>query len=207
MKSDSNCTSVRDNNSNPTLKLLSHLVYFGQSALLVSSIASPHWSRVPQGTLLLQAVIHIAIFLAALALKSIDIHGGLHGRAVLKAPSAAAPHWLCGPATSAQLKAKRVKAEIHIMWQLWWTCIGRSKPHIPSFSPLLLSTFPDELQPADLRRKKMFVIPLQTVPFLSFFCSLCNLMCQKSAKHEKTATSYLDQHLLPASLTLSFSMD
>lgn len=85
-----------------TLDLLSHLVYSGQRAcaLPVSIIVSPQRTPVPQGTFLPQSIIRNVILLTFLALKSIEIHGGLHGRLVLKAPScpaAAALQWMCGP--------------------------------------------------------------------------------------------------------------
>lgn len=85
-----------------TLDLLSHLVYSGQRAcaLPVLIIVSPQWTPVPQGTFLPQSIIQNVILLTFLALKSIEIHGGLHGRLVLKAPScpaAAALQWMCGP--------------------------------------------------------------------------------------------------------------
>lgn len=83
--------------------LLSHLAHSGQRlcALPVSIIVSPQWTPVPQGTFLPQSIIHNVILFASLALKCIGVHGGLHGRVVLKAPSclaAAALQQLCGPA-------------------------------------------------------------------------------------------------------------
>lgn len=79
-----------------------HLVYFGQRAcaLPVSIIVSPQWTPVPQGTFLLQSIIQNVILLTSLPLKSIEVHGGLHGRVVFKAPlcsATAALQWICGP--------------------------------------------------------------------------------------------------------------
>lgn len=73
----------------------------GAWVLLVSIIVSPQWTPVPQGAFLPQSIIHdVTCVLTSLELKSIEIHGGLHGRLVLKAPSclaAAALQWMCGP--------------------------------------------------------------------------------------------------------------
>lgn len=82
--------------------IIAHLVYSGQRACLlpVPIIVSPQWAPVPQGAFLPQSIIQNVILLTPLALKSIEIHGGLHGRLVLKAPScpaAAALQWVCGP--------------------------------------------------------------------------------------------------------------
>lgn len=81
---------------------LSHLAHSWQRAcvLLVSITVSPQWALVPQGAFLPQSIIQDVILLTSLLLKSIEIHGWLHGRVVLKAPSrpaAAARQWTCGP--------------------------------------------------------------------------------------------------------------
>lgn len=89
-----------------TSALLSHLADSGQGACVVplSIIVFPQGASGPQGAFL-PSIIQNVILLAALSLKSIEIHGGLHGRVALKAPScpaaaaaAAALQWSCGPA-------------------------------------------------------------------------------------------------------------
>lgn len=102
------------------LDILSHLANSGlwASAVTVPITAPPQWSSVPQRTFLLWGIIQNVTVLAALALKSIDIHDGVHGRIVLKAascPAAAALQWLCGPALPCSQKQMH-QAEIHIMW-------------------------------------------------------------------------------------------
>lgn len=82
------------------MAILSHLMNSGACVLLVSIIVSPQRTPVPQGTFLPQSIIHNVTVLTSLELKSIEIHGGLHGRLVLKAPSclaAAALQRMCGP--------------------------------------------------------------------------------------------------------------
>lgn len=85
-----------------TLDSLSHLGHPGKSAcaLSVSVIVSPQWTPGPQRAFLPQTIIQNVILVTSLALKSIEIHGGLHGRVLLKAascPAAAVPQWMCGP--------------------------------------------------------------------------------------------------------------
>lgn len=179
----------------------SHLALSGlrACALPVSIIVSPQWTPVPQGTFLPQSIIQNVILLAALALKSIEIHGGLHGRVVLKAPScpaAAALQWLCGPALLLP-KVKCVKAEIHIMWWLWWTCICRSQLHIPNF---LFTSFNfffffcllswEWLFCCFEKQRGMFRLFFLLFPFkqplsLSAVLAIRFMVCQKSAMHEK----------------------
>lgn len=117
---------------------ITHLVYFGQRAcaLPVSIIVSPQWTPVPQGTFLLQSIIQNVILLTPLPLKSIEVHGGLHGRVVFKAPlcsAAAALQWNLWPSLAVQPKEKCVKAEIHVIWWLRWTCVCITKSHTLNF--------------------------------------------------------------------------
>lgn len=92
---------------------LSHLADSGQGAcvLPVSIIVPLQRAPVPQGAFLPQRIIQNAALLAALVLKSIDIHGGRHGRVVLKAPScpaAAAPQcFVCWPLLCRAARSKR----------------------------------------------------------------------------------------------------
>lgn len=118
------------------LGFVSHLAYSGQRACVrpLSIIVSPQWASVPQGTFLPQSVIHNVILLTALALKSIEIHGGLHGRVVLKAPScpaAAALQWLCGPALLCSRKQNVSKRKST-------SCDGCGRPASADLSPTYL---------------------------------------------------------------------
>ena len=45
--------------------------------------------------------------------------------------------WLCGPGPAVQPRVKCVKAEIHIMWRLWWTRICKTLVYTLSCSPPL----------------------------------------------------------------------
>lgn len=176
---------------------MSDLAHSGQRAcvLPVSIIVPPQWTPGPQRTFLRVSIIQNVILFAALALKCIEIHGGLHGRVVLKAPScpaAAALQWLCGPALLCSHKQNVSKAEIHIMWWLWWTCNCRSQSHVPTFLFTSFNSFLEKCCVLFGKEKEreclgnfFCIIPLQTVPFLFAVLAIRFMLCQKSAMHEK----------------------
>lgn len=187
---------------------LSHLVHSWQRAcvLLVSITASPQWALVPQGAFLPQGIIQDVILLTSLLLNFIEIHGWLHGRVVLKAPSCRAAddrQWTCGPPPLCSQRHNVSKRKST-------SCDGCGGPasaasHTPNF---LFSSFfaPYPLPFASFllfckAKKKghsFCITPLQKVPFLFAVLTIWFMVCQKSAIHEKPA------HLWSRSTCLQF---
>lgn len=192
----------------------------GQRAcvLPVSIIVSPQWTPVPQRTFLPWSIIQNVVLLAALALKSIEIHGGFYGSVVLKAPScpaAAVLQWLCGPALLCNQEQNVSKRKSISRDGCGGPASVRSQPRIPTFLftlfnsfflLLLLLSLSWESLVCSFKTQRAFKPFSYYVPFP--FCSLSNSIygLSETSNAWETATSRLHQHLPPASLTLSFSM-
>lgn len=107
------------------------------------------------------------------------------------------------PSPAAQPKATCVKAEIHVMWRLWWPYICRSESHLTNFLFTPFSVFFPFLEKRwsfvlkSKERGTFKLAPLQTVPF---FCSLSNSIYGLSeiSNAWETSTSRLHLLLLPA---------
>ena len=158
-----------------------HLSHSGKRAcvLPVSIIVPLQWAPVPQGAFLPQSIIQNVILLTALPLKSIGIHGGLHGRLVLKAPScpaAAALQRLCGPAPlcyAANSKVCQSGNLRHVMGCGGLASADHSFTYLSSCSPLWLVlvfslSWEEPVCCCEKAKERSFfflISPLQTIPF------------------------------------------